>query len=70
VEVRAANELEQEFIWLFMLAYEAMSAEAGLLVGLTLKNVPYKPAIAIEFEVEQIFEQTPKIGTGKLLTST
>ena len=28
---------------------------------------PHDPTITIEFEVEQIFEQTPKIGTGNQL---
>lgn len=30
-------------------------------------NFPHDPTITIEFEVEQIFEQTPKIGTGNLI---
>ena len=30
-----------------------------------LVKIPQDPIIAIEFEVEQIFEQTPKKGTGK-----
>lgn len=30
-------------------------------------NFPHDPTITIEFEVEQIFEQTPKIGTGDLI---
>ncbi len=32
-------------------------------------NLLHDPIVAIEFEIEQIFEQTPKIGTGNPITT-
>jgi hypothetical protein len=36
--------------------------------GLTTA-IKYSPGWSIEFSIEQIYDQTPKIGTGKLLTT-
>ena len=32
-------------------------------------NLQHEPIVVIEFEIDQIFEQTPKIGTGNPITS-
>jgi hypothetical protein len=34
-----------------------------------LTDTKYAPAWSVEFSVDQIFDQTPKIGTGKLVTT-
>lgn len=34
-----------------------------------VNNLPIFPAVAIEFEIDQIFDQTPKQGTGQLISA-
>ncbi|HUR30659.1 MAG TPA: hypothetical protein VMZ69_04455 [Saprospiraceae bacterium] len=37
----------------------------GFRPGMITEKLPHNPVIAIEFVVDQIFDQTPKVGTGK-----
>ena len=37
--------------------------------GGIIDRIPHEKIIAIEFEVTEIFEQTPKVGTGELIKS-
>lgn len=69
IEIRQAREEEREFVGRYLEEFEALAVAQGLDEGLVLNNLPSWPAYSIEIEVEQIFEQTPKTGAGKLLTA-
>lgn len=69
VELRHVNAEERVLVSNYILDFEAMAVASGIPEGIALNQLPHSPALMIEFEVEQIFDQTPKIGTGKLLTA-
>lgn len=70
LEVRPATAEEQEFIQQYLHDLDEMYVEyGGMTGGVIIDAVAHDPALALEFEVEEIFDQTPKVGTGKLMTS-
>ena len=58
---------EAEGVYEYVGQFEESLGSMGYPKGLFADHVLYKPALAIEFAVEQIFDQTPKIGTGQQL---
>lgn len=67
--IKPANEEEANSILEFVNQFEEAITQAGYNPGMIINNMEYNPAIAVEFMVEQIFDQTPKVGAGKQLTA-
>ena len=69
INVIPVNDEEIKFIKEFVLQFEEAAVRMGLPIGLVTNYMLHLPALAVEFVAEQIFEQTPKIGTGKLISA-
>ncbi len=69
IVVKDANQEEDQFIKDYIYLFDEAVAKFGLPEGLVTKSVPYHPALTVEFTVVQVFDQTPKIGTGKLVSA-
>jgi hypothetical protein len=69
LELRPASNEEEQFMADYIQEISKMVAALGLpyAEGVVVAQTKYQPAWSIEFEIDQIFDQTPKIGTGKLL---
>ncbi|HUR31760.1 MAG TPA: hypothetical protein VMZ69_10045 [Saprospiraceae bacterium] len=69
LSVRPVNEEEAKAVFEFVTEFEEAITKLGYKPGIVANNVIYDPALAIEFMVEQIFDQTPKVGAGKQIAS-
>jgi hypothetical protein len=69
LSVRPASEEEETSILEFVKQFEEAIAKLGYRPGLVIDNLEYHPALAFEFIVDQIFDQTPKVGAGKQLSA-
>lgn len=69
LSARATNEEEANAVLEYVGQFEEAVSGMGYPKGLVADHILYKPALAIEFVVDQIFEQTPKVGTGQKLTT-
>ena len=61
---RDATEEENEFVMEYFRVFNEAMRMFGLTDGLAL-NYPHSHMIAMDMEVEEMFEQTPKVGTGQ-----
>ncbi len=68
LSAKPVNEDESKAVLEYVGQFEEAVSTFGLKPGLIADNLLYKPALAIEFVVDQIFDQTPKIGTGQKLS--
>ena len=69
LSAKPVNEEESNAILEYVNQFEEAVSSFGLRPGLIVDNLIYKPALAIEFVVDQVFDQTPKIGTGQKLST-
>lgn len=69
VELRPADDNEELFMQQYVQEMDKMLVALGFSIKGLLTEIKYTPAWSVEFSVDQIFDQTPKIGTGKLLTT-
>lgn len=69
LNARPVNEEETEAILEYVGQFEEAVSSMGYKPGLVADHILYKPAIAIEFVVDEIFDQTPKKGTGQKLST-
>lgn len=67
--IKPANEEEINSISEFVNQYDEALTQAGYKPGMIINNTEYDPSLALEFMVEYIFDQTPKVGAGKQLTA-
>jgi hypothetical protein len=67
LSVKPATEEEHQMIFGYMKLFDEMAASIGFPPGIVVNKMPYNPAMSIEFVVDLVFDQTPKIGTGKIL---
>ena len=65
LSIKPATEEDNESIKTYIKEFDAAAAMVGFRPGLIADNLPHIPAIVIEFVVDQVFDQTPKVGTGK-----
>ena len=57
---------EQDYINTYLINFDKVAVDIGLLPGV-LFNYPHSDMMTITMEVQEIFEQTPKKGTGQKL---
>jgi hypothetical protein len=57
---------ELDYINTYLINFDKVAVDIGLLPGI-LFNYPHSDMITITMEVQEIFEQTPKKGTGQKL---
>ncbi|HLF65558.1 MAG TPA: pyridoxamine 5'-phosphate oxidase family protein [Saprospiraceae bacterium] len=69
LEIRPVNEEEEVLMKNYIVEMDKMLVALGYSVSGVLTETLYTPAWSVEFSIEQVFDQTPKVGTGKLLTS-
>ena len=69
INFRPATEEENTFIKDYVTSFDETASKLGFPPGMISNKMPHQPAVAIEFVVDQIFDQTPKIGTGKLVSA-
>lgn len=65
---RPVNDEEASEISEYIEQFEEIVTTAGHRKGLVKENFIHDPALAIEFVVESVFDQTPKVGTGQQVT--
>ncbi len=70
LSIKPANDEEEAWIKEYIIQFDAEVTKIGLPQGFVINNILYLPALAVEFVVEQVFDQTPKIGTGNLVSTT
>jgi hypothetical protein len=68
LNVGPASGEEMEVIAQYIDEFEDTVLAAGFQKGLVKDNFVYHPALAIEFVVENLFDQSPKVGTGQQVT--
>lgn len=69
LSVKPVNEEEAKAVFEFVNQFDEAISKLGYKEGLVINNLKYDPALALEFRVEQIFDQTPKVGAGKQITA-
>lgn len=69
VSLKPANEEEIKSVFEFVTRFDEAVSQLGYKPGLVINNTVYDPAFSVEFMVEQIFDQTPKVGAGKQLAA-
>ena len=69
LSLKPANEEEIRSIREFITEFDEAISQLGYKPGLFINSTAYDPALSVEFIVDQIFDQTPKIGAGKQLTA-
>lgn len=69
LSARPVNQEETQTVSEYIGQFEESLTSMGYKPGLFADHVLYNPAIAIEFVVDEIFDQTPKAGTGQKLTT-
>lgn len=69
LSARSVNEEESKAVQEYIDQFEEVVSGMGFPPSLIADHMLYKPALAIEFVVDAIFDQTPKVGTGKQLTT-
>jgi hypothetical protein len=69
LSAKSVNEDEAKAVLEYINQFEEAVSSFGLKPGLIADNLSYNPALAIEFVVDQVFDQTPKIGTGQKLST-
>lgn len=68
LSVRTATPEEATEIAQYIEEFEIVIHAAGFPEGLVKNNFVHDPALAIEFVVNFVFDQTPKVGTGQQVT--
>lgn len=70
-EIRLITQEEEEFIANYISEMDRIVVAIGLPYpeNSIVAQTDYKPSWAVEFQVEQIFDQTPKAGTGNLVAT-
>ena len=69
LSIRAANAEEAMTVLEFVNQFDEAISKLGYPPGIVLNNLTYDPALAVEFVVDQIFDQTPKIGAGNQIAT-
>ena len=69
ISAKPTTEEEAKGISEYIGQLEEVVASMGYPPGLIADHILYKPGMAIEFVVDQIFDQTPKVGAGQKLTT-
>jgi len=69
INARPATEEENTFVRDYMASFDEAASKLGFEPGMLSSKLLSHPALAIEFVADQIFDQTPKVGTGKLVSS-
>ena len=69
ITYRDSNENDQSKIDSYMKDFNNTLVKIGVKDGLLFKW-PTQPSLAIEMKVEEIFEQTPKVGAGSSITKS
>ena len=67
--MRPVNEEEAKAVFEFVNQFVEAISKLRYKEGLVAKHLKYDPALALEFRVEQIFDQTPKVGAGKQIAA-
>jgi hypothetical protein len=67
--VEPANEEDIALIEDITLTFNGILTESGYPANMIANYSRYHAPLAIEFVVDQVFDQTPKIGTGKLISA-
>lgn len=68
LNARPVTTEEAEEITRYIEEFEDVVVNTGNRKGLVKENFVHDPAIAIEFVVELVFDQSPKVGTGQQVT--
>ena len=69
LSIRPANAEEAITVLEFVNQFDEAISKLGYPPGIVLNNLTYDPALAVEFVVDQIFDQTPKIGAGNQIAT-
>ena len=69
LSIRPTNEEESNAVSEYVNQFDEAVTKLGYRQGIVLDNTVYNPSLAVEFIVDQIFDQTPKAGAGKQLAT-
>lgn len=65
INLKPGTSEDQAIVNDYIHQFDEDVAMVGFRPGLVKENMPHNPVVAIEFVVDQVFDQTPKVGTGK-----